>query len=381
MLVRPGASIPADGVVREGASDVNESMITGESRPVHKTTGEGHRRHGQRRGLAPRRGHRHRRAHRARRHHAAGRAGADVALAGAGARRPRGASGSPSSRSARAPSRSSPGSRCGARAGLRDRAARHGARHRLPARARARDPARDRDLDDARRAQRPAGARPPRPRGGAESQRRGLRQDRHAHARRAPRGRHRDRRRADRDEALRLAAAVERDSEHPIARAIVDERRGARARRSPRRRISGASRGAGCRRRVDGRQLLRRRPGPAAARSASTPAPALREAAEQAARPRPGRRSTCSKDGRVLAVFAVADAVRPESRGGRPRGCTTRGIEVVMMTGDARRRRRRRGARAWNRYRLRRGAARAEGREDRGAAGAGASAWRWSATA
>ena len=39
VLVRPGASIPADGVVREGASAVNESMITGESRPVDKRPG------------------------------------------------------------------------------------------------------------------------------------------------------------------------------------------------------------------------------------------------------------------------------------------------------------------------------------------------------
>ena len=36
VLVRPGASVPADGLVREGASDVNEAMITGESRPVPK---------------------------------------------------------------------------------------------------------------------------------------------------------------------------------------------------------------------------------------------------------------------------------------------------------------------------------------------------------
>jgi Cu2+-exporting ATPase len=39
VLVRPGAGVPADGVVREGESDVNESMITGESRPVRKTAG------------------------------------------------------------------------------------------------------------------------------------------------------------------------------------------------------------------------------------------------------------------------------------------------------------------------------------------------------
>lgn len=36
VLVRPGQSIPADGEVAEGESDVNESMITGESKPVKK---------------------------------------------------------------------------------------------------------------------------------------------------------------------------------------------------------------------------------------------------------------------------------------------------------------------------------------------------------
>jgi Cu2+-exporting ATPase len=39
VLVRPGASIPADGVVQDGTSEVNESMITGESRPVAKVGG------------------------------------------------------------------------------------------------------------------------------------------------------------------------------------------------------------------------------------------------------------------------------------------------------------------------------------------------------
>ncbi|MCL6552801.1 MAG: heavy metal translocating P-type ATPase [Firmicutes bacterium] len=38
VLVRPGEQIPADGVVVEGASHVNEAFLTGESRPVPKAT-------------------------------------------------------------------------------------------------------------------------------------------------------------------------------------------------------------------------------------------------------------------------------------------------------------------------------------------------------
>jgi Cu2+-exporting ATPase len=40
VLVRPGASVPADGVVEEGESDLNEAMITGESKPVSKEPGD-----------------------------------------------------------------------------------------------------------------------------------------------------------------------------------------------------------------------------------------------------------------------------------------------------------------------------------------------------
>lgn len=38
VLVRPGGKVPADGEVVKGESDVNESMLTGESKPVEKTT-------------------------------------------------------------------------------------------------------------------------------------------------------------------------------------------------------------------------------------------------------------------------------------------------------------------------------------------------------
>ncbi|TAK11533.1 MAG: copper-translocating P-type ATPase [Anaerolineae bacterium] len=40
VLVRPGASIPADGEVASGESDVSEAMLTGESAPVKKKPGD-----------------------------------------------------------------------------------------------------------------------------------------------------------------------------------------------------------------------------------------------------------------------------------------------------------------------------------------------------
>ncbi|GAA4382778.1 heavy metal translocating P-type ATPase [Agromyces bauzanensis] len=40
MLVRPGAKVPTDGVVADGDSEIDESMVTGESLPVVKTPGD-----------------------------------------------------------------------------------------------------------------------------------------------------------------------------------------------------------------------------------------------------------------------------------------------------------------------------------------------------
>lgn len=40
VLVKPGGRIPADGSIKEGTSDVNESIATGESKPVSKKIGD-----------------------------------------------------------------------------------------------------------------------------------------------------------------------------------------------------------------------------------------------------------------------------------------------------------------------------------------------------
>lgn len=133
------------------------------------------------------------------------------------------------------------------------------------------------------------------------------------------------------DDALRTAAALERNSEHPVARALVAsaEERGLR--------IPASSRfeylaGRGVKGVVDGRELQAGGPNLLAA-IGTTPEGAVLDAAERAAAR--GQGTIYLVDGRkVLAAFAVADAVRPESREAIDALHRAR-IEVVMLTGDA----------------------------------------------
>jgi Cu2+-exporting ATPase len=134
------------------------------------------------------------------------------------------------------------------------------------------------------------------------------------------------------DEALRLAAALETDSEHTIAAGIVRSAR-ERGLTVPPAESFEAIPGQGVRALVDGRELYIGGPALTRARSIELP-PALRAAEARAAQR--GQATIVLADGRrALAAFAVADVVREESREA-VRSLHDRGIEVVMMTGDAR---------------------------------------------
>ncbi|HYN09779.1 MAG TPA: heavy metal translocating P-type ATPase [Vicinamibacterales bacterium] len=133
------------------------------------------------------------------------------------------------------------------------------------------------------------------------------------------------------DEALRLAAAVERDSEHTIAQGIVKSA-AERKLRVPTAERFEAIPGHGVRAIVEGKELSMG--GPAMlTRLALAPAAAVREAADRAAAR--GQASVyLLTPTNAVAAFTVADAVRPESRDAIQRLHEQR-IEVVMLTGDA----------------------------------------------
>ena len=135
----------------------------------------------------------------------------------------------------------------------------------------------------------------------------------------------------DEDDVLRLAAAVERDSEHPIARALMKSAQ-ERGLDVPRAENFQSMAGHGVQATVDGREL--KVGGPALLRRLGIgPAEELRRAAERFGQK--GQAAIYLVDGdRVIAVVAIADAVRPESCEAVEK-LHREGIEVAMLTGDS----------------------------------------------
>jgi Cu2+-exporting ATPase len=133
------------------------------------------------------------------------------------------------------------------------------------------------------------------------------------------------------DEALRLAAAVEADSEHPIAVGIVRTAR-ERGLNGIRAESFEALPGRGVRARVDGRVL--HAGGPALLESLGIRLAGRAEAAAREAGARGQTAVFLVEEGEVLATLAVADVVRPESREAID-ALHRAGVEVVMLTGDA----------------------------------------------
>jgi Cu2+-exporting ATPase len=134
------------------------------------------------------------------------------------------------------------------------------------------------------------------------------------------------------DRALALAAAVERDAEHPVARAVMGSARERGLAPPP----AGGFRaipGQGVEARVDGE--VWRVGGPNLLRRLGVePPPELRAfAAEAAAR---GEAAIyLVRGGGAVAAFGIADAIRPEAPEA-VRALEEDGVDVVMLTGDAR---------------------------------------------
>ncbi len=134
------------------------------------------------------------------------------------------------------------------------------------------------------------------------------------------------------EDAVRWAAALEADSEHPIGRGILLEakRRGVEV---PKVEGFEALPGRGVKARVDGRDLLVGGPALFRERGWTLPAPLITVVTTAAQR---GQAVVYLGDSsHVLAVFAVADVIRPESRAAIDT-LHRQGIDVVMLTGDAR---------------------------------------------
>jgi len=133
------------------------------------------------------------------------------------------------------------------------------------------------------------------------------------------------------EEALRIAAGVESESEHPIARGIVKT---AEQRKLEIPAADGfrALTGKGVAATVEGVEYYLGGPALLKAENAAVP-PALDRASKDVAQ-RGQAAIYLLRDSNVIALFAVADAIREESRE-VVQALHERGITVAMLTGDA----------------------------------------------
>jgi Cu2+-exporting ATPase len=135
----------------------------------------------------------------------------------------------------------------------------------------------------------------------------------------------------DEDAVLALAAAAEADSEHPVARAIVAAADG---RELPRAQDFRAIAGRGVEATVDGARVAVG--GPALLRERGVEPPSGLAERTAAWEERGAAVLHVLRDGAVAGALALEDVVRPESREAVDE-LHANGIRVVMITGDARR--------------------------------------------
>ena len=134
----------------------------------------------------------------------------------------------------------------------------------------------------------------------------------------------------ERDEALRLAGALEHASEHPVARAIATAAEREQA-RSPRSTRSQTARASGSRARWRAWSCVVGRPALLAERGLAMPAEL--DAARAAAEARGQTAIAAGWDGQARAVFVVADTVKPTSAEAVA-SLTALGLRPVLLTGD-----------------------------------------------
>jgi Cu2+-exporting ATPase len=133
------------------------------------------------------------------------------------------------------------------------------------------------------------------------------------------------------DRVLALAGAVEADSEHPLARAIVS----AAQQRGPLSQATGfrSLTGRGVQAEVEGEAVAVG--GPALLRETGTQVPPQVQAAAERWSELGSTVLYVLRGGQVLGALALADAIRPESAAAVA-ALHQRGVHVVMITGDAR---------------------------------------------